>query len=84
MNLHRHHRQDARAGMAHDEDADLHVDRLCTNVLIVARFPVLTAVLRCCPLDRYVGTHFFTNELGGNPMMYVNLIWIWGHPRCTS
>ncbi len=32
-------------------------------------------------LDRYVGTHFFTIELGGNPMMYVNLIWIWGHPE---
>ncbi|MDB5378336.1 MAG: cyoB, partial [Rubritepida sp.] len=32
-------------------------------------------------LDRYVGTNFFTNDLGGNPMMYVNLIWIWGHPE---
>jgi cytochrome o ubiquinol oxidase subunit I len=32
-------------------------------------------------LDRYCGFHFFTNELGGNPMMYVNLIWIWGHPE---
>ncbi len=54
---------------------------LCTNVLIVAAFPVLTAVLALLSLDRYVGTHFFTNELGGNPMMYVNLIWIWGHPE---
>ncbi|MEL7137960.1 MAG: cbb3-type cytochrome c oxidase subunit I, partial [Pseudomonadota bacterium] len=31
--------------------------------------------------DRYIGTHFFTNDMGGNPMMYVNLIWIWGHPE---
>lgn len=54
---------------------------LCTNVLIVAAFPVLTAVLVLLSLDRYIGTHFFTNELGGNPMMYVNLIWIWGHPE---
>ena len=54
---------------------------LCTNVLIVAAFPVLTAVLALLSLDRYVGTNFFTNELGGNPMMYVNLIWIWGHPE---
>jgi cytochrome o ubiquinol oxidase subunit 1 len=54
---------------------------LCTNVLIVASFPVLTVVLALLSLDRYVGTHFFTNELGGNPMMYVNLIWIWGHPE---
>ncbi|NGY04211.1 cytochrome o ubiquinol oxidase subunit I [Solimonas terrae] len=54
---------------------------LCTNVLIVAAFPVLTAVLVLLSLDRYVGTHFFTNALGGNAMMYVNLIWIWGHPE---
>jgi cytochrome o ubiquinol oxidase subunit I len=54
---------------------------LCTNVLIVAAFPVLTAVLALLSLDRYVGTNFFTNDFGGNPMMYVNLIWIWGHPE---
>jgi cytochrome o ubiquinol oxidase subunit 1 len=54
---------------------------LCTNILIVAAFPVLTATLALLSLDRYVGTHFFTNDLGGNPMMYINLIWIWGHPE---
>ena len=54
---------------------------LCTNILIVASFPVLTAVLVLLTLDRYVGTNFFTNDFGGNPMMYVNLIWIWGHPE---
>ena len=54
---------------------------LCTNILIVAAFPILTAVLALLSLDRYVGTHFFTNTLGGNPMMYINLIWIWGHPE---
>ena len=54
---------------------------LCTNVLIVAAFPVLTAVLALLSMDRYVGTNFFTADFGGNPMMYVNLIWIWGHPE---
>jgi len=54
---------------------------LCTNVLIVAAFPVLTAVLALLSLDRYAGTSFFTNDLGGNSMMYVNLVWIWGHPE---
>ncbi|WP_045393267.1 cytochrome o ubiquinol oxidase subunit I [Falsirhodobacter sp. alg1] len=54
---------------------------LCTNVLIVASFPVLTAVLLLLTLDRYIGTNFFTADLGGNPMLYVNLIWIWGHPE---
>ncbi len=54
---------------------------LCTNVLIVVTFPILTATLALLSLDRYVGTNFFTNDLGGNPMMYINLIWIWGHPE---
>jgi len=54
---------------------------LCTNILIVAAFPVLTAVLALLSLDRYADMSFFTNTLGGNPMMYVNLIWIWGHPE---
>ena len=54
---------------------------LCTNALIVASFPILTAALALMTMDRYFGTQFFTNELGGNPMLYVNLIWIWGHPE---
>ncbi len=54
---------------------------LCTNALIVASFPILTAALVLMSLDRYAGTNFFTNTLGGNPMLYVNLIWIWGHPE---
>ena len=54
---------------------------LCTNALIVASFPILTAALVLMSMDRYFGTNFFTNELGGNPMLYVNLIWIWGHPE---
>ena len=55
----------------------------CTwsNVLIVASFPILTATLVLLTLDRYLGFHIFTNELGGNPMMYVNLFWAWGHPE---
>lgn len=54
---------------------------LASNLLIVAAFPVLTATLAMLALDRYLGFHFFTNEAGGNMMMYVNLIWIWGHPE---
>ena len=54
---------------------------LCTNVLIVATFPILTVTLGLLTMDRYLGTHFFTNALGGHPMMYINLIWIWGHPE---
>ena len=54
---------------------------LASNLLIVAAFPVLTATFGMLLLDRYCDFHFFTNDLGGNPMMYVSLIWIWGHPE---
>jgi len=54
---------------------------LCTNVLIVLSFPVITVTTGLLALDRYLGMHFFTNTLGGNLMMYVNLFWIWGHPE---
>jgi cytochrome o ubiquinol oxidase subunit 1 len=54
---------------------------LCASMLIVAAFPVLTATFGMLLLDRYVGMHFFTNDGGGNLMMYINLIWIWGHPE---
>ncbi|MBX8610279.1 cytochrome o ubiquinol oxidase subunit I [Pseudomonas capsici] len=55
----------------------------CTwaNILIVASFPILTACLALLTLDRYLDFHIFTNEMGGNPMMYVNLFWAWGHPE---
>ena len=54
---------------------------LASNLLIVAAFPILTATLAMLTLDRYLGFHFFTNEAGGNVMMFVNLIWAWGHPE---
>jgi cytochrome o ubiquinol oxidase subunit I len=54
---------------------------LASNLLIVAAFPILTATLGMLLLDRYLGMHFFTNDMGGNPMMYINLIWAWGHPE---
>ncbi|WP_370515667.1 cytochrome o ubiquinol oxidase subunit I [Kangiella sp. HZ709] len=53
----------------------------CANVLIVAAFPILTVTITLLTLDRYLGTHFFTGDMGGNQMMYVNLIWAWGHPE---
>ena len=54
---------------------------LAANLLIVAAFPVLTATLAMLLLDRYLGFHFFTNDGGGNVMMFMNLIWAWGHPE---
>jgi cytochrome o ubiquinol oxidase subunit 1 len=54
---------------------------LVTVVLIMLAFPILTATLGMLSLDRTMGMHFFTSDGGGNPMMYVNLIWAWGHPE---
>ncbi len=54
---------------------------LASNLLIVAAFPILTATLAMLLLDRYLGFHFFTNDAGGNVMMFMNLIWAWGHPE---
>jgi cytochrome o ubiquinol oxidase subunit 1 len=54
---------------------------LCTCALIILAFPALTVTLAMLALDRYLGMHFFTNEAGGNMMMYPNLFWIWGHPE---
>ncbi len=50
-------------------------------ILVVFAFPILTATLAMLTLDRLIGTHFFTLTGGGNPMMYINLIWAWGHPE---
>ncbi len=49
--------------------------------LVIFAFPILTVTLALLSLDRTLGMHFFTSDAGGNPMMYVNLIWAWGHPE---
>jgi cytochrome o ubiquinol oxidase subunit 1 len=54
---------------------------LGSMTMIVFAFPFLTGALAMLGLDRTIGTHFFTSDLGGNPMMYINLIWAWGHPE---
>jgi len=54
---------------------------LATTILVVFAFPILTITLGMLTLDRLIGTHFFTAGFGGNPMMYINLIWAWGHPE---
>ena len=54
---------------------------LCSMMMAVTVFPLLTATLFLLFFDRYLGTNFFTTTLGGNPMMYTNLIWMWGHPE---
>ncbi len=52
-----------------------------TMILVIFAFPVLTATIGMLSTDRLLDTHIFTSEFGGSPMMYVNLIWAWGHPE---
>ncbi len=75
--------EDACAGYDNVQDAGLYRASLCANVLIIASFPILTVTVALLTLDRYLGTHFFTNDMGGNMMMYINLIWAWAIRKCT-
>ncbi|MED0738302.1 cytochrome aa3 quinol oxidase subunit I [Aneurinibacillus thermoaerophilus] len=54
---------------------------MASCIMIIFAFPVLTVTLALLFIDRFAGAHFFTIDGGGNPMMYINLIWIWGHPE---
>lgn len=54
---------------------------LCAMILVALAFPILTVALALLELDRMLGMHFFTQFAGGNMMMYINLIWAWGHPE---
>ncbi len=54
---------------------------LSSMILVIFAFPILTATLGMLSLDRLMGMNFFTSDMGGNAMMYINLIWAWGHPE---
>ena len=54
---------------------------LATVVLIIFAFPILTATIAMLSTDRLLYTKIFTAGFGGSPMMYINLIWAWGHPE---
>ena len=54
---------------------------LGSMLLVLFAFPILTVALGLLSLDRMAGMHFFTTDLGGSAMMYINLIWAWGHPE---
>ena len=54
---------------------------LCTAILMIFALPPLTVATGLLALDRYLGFHMFTNDLGGNMMNYANLFWLFGHPE---
>ena len=54
---------------------------LCTAALMLFAMPPLTVATALLALDRYLGFHLFTNDLGGNVMNFANLFWLFGHPE---
>ena len=54
---------------------------LCTAIIMIFAMPPLTVATFTLALDRYLDFHFFTNDLGGNMMNYVNIFWLFGHPE---
>ena len=51
------------------------------NVLIVLAFPVITVALIQLQFDRLYGTHFFNPVMGGDPVMWQHMFWLFGHPE---
>ena len=54
---------------------------LCAAIIMIFALPPLTVAALMLAADRYLDFHFFTNDLGGNMMNYVNLFWLFGHPE---
>ncbi|GAA4217617.1 cytochrome o ubiquinol oxidase subunit 1 [Sagittula marina] len=54
---------------------------ICTSIIMIFALPPLTVAALMLAADRYLEFHFFTNDLGGNMMNYVNLFWLFGHPE---
>ncbi|WP_366247504.1 cytochrome aa3 quinol oxidase subunit I [Terribacillus aidingensis] len=54
---------------------------LITMLIIIFAFPVLTVALAMQTFDRLFGSVLFTLQGDGNPMLWVNLFWVWGHPE---
>jgi len=54
---------------------------ICTSIIMIFALPPLTVAALMLAADRYLDFHFFTNDLGGNMMNYVNLFWLFGHPE---
>lgn len=50
------------------------------SFVILFALPALTAACVFLELDRRWGTHFFDQSAGGNPLLWQQLFWFFGHP----
>ena len=54
---------------------------LVTATMILFAFPPLTAALAMILIDRDLGGTFFAANQGGEPILWQNLFWFFGHPE---
>jgi len=54
---------------------------LVANFLLLFAMPIITIALFLLMFDRQWGTHFFDPLAGGDPVLWQNLFWLFGHPE---
>jgi cytochrome c oxidase subunit 1 len=54
---------------------------LVTMFLILLAFPVLTSAMALLWIDRHLNGHFYDATHGGQPILWQNLFWFFGHPE---
>ncbi len=54
---------------------------LVTQFLLLFAIPVLTCAQFLLMFDRLFGANFFNVQSGGNPLLWENLFWVFGHPE---
>jgi cytochrome c oxidase subunit I+III len=54
---------------------------LVTNFVIIFAMPAVMLASTTLILDRLVGTHFYNQAEGGDPILYQHLFWFFGHPE---
>jgi cytochrome c oxidase subunit 1 len=55
--------------------------QLVTQVLLVLAMPALTVGSIEVLFDRFFATNFFNTAAGGQPLLWINLFWVFGHPE---